>query len=102
MLIEAAGSYRFPARVSREQLLGKEPVAKPIHDTARRAQERLCHRYRKLARAGKLPTMITAAARSRRNDSESNAQQAYCYETIALAPGGWDAYRPAQGCMTSA
>ena len=53
MLIEAAWSYRFPARISREQLLRQEGLAKPIRDTAWKAQERLCRRYRKLARAGK-------------------------------------------------
>ena len=61
MLIEAAWSYRFPARIGREQLLRQEGLAKPIRDTAWKAQERLCRRYRKLARAGKLPTVITAA-----------------------------------------
>ena len=34
MLIEAAWSYRFPARISREQLLRQEGLAKPIRDTA--------------------------------------------------------------------
>jgi hypothetical protein len=57
MLIEAAWSYRFPARISREHLLRQEPLAKPIRDTAWKAQERLCRRYRKLARAGKPPTV---------------------------------------------
>ena len=61
MLIEAAWSYRFPARISREQLLRQEGLAKPIRDTAWKAQERLCRRYRKLARAGKQPTVVTAA-----------------------------------------
>jgi transposase len=61
MLIEAAWSYRFPARISREQLLRQEGLAKPIRDTAWKAQERLCRRYRKLARAGKPPTVVTAA-----------------------------------------
>ena len=61
MLIEAAWSYRFPARISREQLLRQEGLPKPIRDTAWKAQERLCRRYRKLARAGKLPTVVTAA-----------------------------------------
>ena len=56
MLIEAAWSYRFPARISRELLLRQEGLAKPIRDTAWKAQERLCRRYRKLARAGKPPT----------------------------------------------
>jgi transposase len=61
MLIEAAWGYRFPARISREQLLRQEGLAKPIRDIAWKAQERLCRRYRKLARAGKPPTVVTAA-----------------------------------------
>jgi transposase len=61
MLIEAAWSYRFPARISREQLLRQQGLPQPIRDTAWKAQERLCRRYRKLARAGKPPTVVTAA-----------------------------------------
>lgn len=61
MLIEAAWSYRFPARISRELLLRQETLAKPIRDTAWKAQERLCGRYRKLARAGKAPNVVTTA-----------------------------------------
>jgi len=61
MLIEAAWSYRFPARISREQRLRQEALTKPIRDTAWKAQERLCQRYRKLSRAGKPPTVVTAA-----------------------------------------
>jgi transposase len=61
MLMEAAWSYRFPARISREQLLRQEHLTKPIRDIAWKAQERLCRRYRRLARAGKLSTVITAA-----------------------------------------
>jgi len=61
MLIEAAWSYRFPARISREQLLRQEGLAQPVRDIAWKAQERLCRRYRKLARAGKAPTVVTAA-----------------------------------------
>jgi transposase len=61
MLIEAAWSYRFPARMSRELLLRQEKLAKPIRDTAWKAQERLCRRYRQLAQAGKLPTVTIAA-----------------------------------------
>ena len=61
MLIEAAWSYRFPARISRDLLLRQEGLAKPIRDTAWKAQERLCRRYRKLARTGKPATVVTAA-----------------------------------------
>ena len=42
-------------------MLRQEGLAKPIRDTAWKAQERLCRRYRKLARAGKPPTVVTAA-----------------------------------------
>jgi hypothetical protein len=61
MLIEAAWTYRFPARISRELLLRHEGLAKPIRDIAWKAQERLCRRYRKLIRAGKLTSVATAA-----------------------------------------
>ena len=66
MLIEAAWSYRFPARVSREQLPLQEGLAKPIRDAAWKAQERLCRRYRKLAGTGKSPAMITTAIARKR------------------------------------
>jgi transposase len=61
MLIEAAWTYRFPARISRELLLRQETLAKPIRDIAWKAQERLCRRYRKLIWAGKLTSVATAA-----------------------------------------
>jgi transposase len=61
MLIEAAWSYRFPARISRDLLLRQESLAKPIRDIAWKAQERLCRRYRKLTLGGKLKTVVTAA-----------------------------------------
>ena len=61
MLVEAAWSYRFPARISREQLLRQESLPKPIRDTAWKAQVRLCGRYRKLSGAGKPATTVTTA-----------------------------------------
>lgn len=64
MLVEAAWSYRFPARISREQLLRQEQLAPPIRAIAWKAQERLCLQYRKLSRAGKpVNTVTTAIAR---------------------------------------
>ena len=60
-LVEAAWSYRYPARISRELLLRQEELPKPIRDTAWKAQERLCRQYRKLLRARKLPSVATAA-----------------------------------------
>lgn len=61
MLIEAAWSYRFPPRISRELLLRQEGLPKAIRDLAWKAQERLCRRYRRLAQAGKLSTVVTVA-----------------------------------------
>ena len=61
MLIEAAWSYRFPARISRDLLLRQEGLAKPIRDIAWKAQERLCRRYRKLTYEGKMKTVVTDA-----------------------------------------
>lgn len=61
MLIEAAWSYRFPARIGRAQLIRQEKLTKPVRDIAWKAQERLCRRYRKFALAGKLTTVITTA-----------------------------------------
>jgi hypothetical protein len=46
LLIEAAWSYRFPARLSRELLLRQENQPKPIRDIAWKGQVRLCTRYR--------------------------------------------------------
>jgi len=61
LLIEAAWSYRFPARISRELLLRQENQPKPIRDIAWKGQVRLCARYRKLARAGKPANIVTTA-----------------------------------------
>ena len=64
MLIEAAWSYRFPARISREQLMRQEGLTAPVRAIAWKAQERLCLQYRKLSRAGKpITTLTTAIAR---------------------------------------
>jgi len=61
LLVEAAWSYRFPARLSREMLLRQENQPKPIRDIAWKGQVRLCARYRKLARAGKPANIVTTA-----------------------------------------
>ena len=61
VLIEAAWTYRFPARISRELLVRQERLAKPIRDIAWKAQERLCRRYRRLIWARKVTSVATAA-----------------------------------------
>src|SRR6201993_4670195 len=59
LLIEAAWTYRFPARVSPELLLRQESQPKPIREIAWKAQLRLCARYRELARSGKPANVVT-------------------------------------------
>jgi hypothetical protein len=61
MPIEAAWTYRFPARISRNLLLRQEGLEKPIRETAWKAQTRLCRRYRKMSRTGKSANIVTAA-----------------------------------------
>jgi transposase len=67
LLIEAAWSYRFPARLSRELLLRQESQPKPIRDIAWKGQLRLCARYRRLARTGKPANVVTTAIVARRS-----------------------------------
>jgi transposase len=61
LLIEAAWSTGFPARLSRELLLRQENQPKPIREIAWSGQTRLCTRYRRLARAGKPANVVTTA-----------------------------------------
>ena len=61
LLIEAAWSYRFPARLSRQLLLRQERQPRLIRDIAWKGQLRLCARYRKLARTGKPANIVTTA-----------------------------------------
>ena len=60
-LVEAAWTYRFPARVSRELRLRQEEQPSAIREIAWKAQLRLCARYRQLARSGKPANVVTAA-----------------------------------------
>ena len=63
-LIEAAWSYRWPARRTRELLARQENAPQAVRDIAWKAQVRLCGRYRKLLAAGKPTTVaVTAVAR---------------------------------------
>jgi len=61
MLIEAAWSYRYPARIAKEKAEILVRLPKPVRDIAWKAQLRLCGRYRKLATRGKKPTVVVAA-----------------------------------------
>ena len=58
---EAAWSYRFPARLSRELLLRQENQPRSIRDIAWKGQVRLCARYRRLTRVAKPANVVTTA-----------------------------------------
>ena len=61
MLVEAAWSYRYPARVSmgKTDVVSRQP--KVVRDVAWKAQVRLCDRYRKLLAGGKRSTVVVTA-----------------------------------------
>ncbi|HTU47459.1 MAG TPA: IS110 family transposase [Bryobacteraceae bacterium] len=61
MLIEAAWSYRYPARVAKEKAEILVRLPKSVRDIAWKAQTRLCTRYRAMIAKGKKPTVVVAA-----------------------------------------
>jgi transposase len=61
LLVEAAWSYRHPARVSPEIQRRQQGIPKPIVDRAWDAQVRLCRRYRKLVARGKQKNIAVIA-----------------------------------------
>lgn len=61
LLVEAAWSYRYPARVSPEIQRRHEGIPKPIFDRAWDARVRLCRRHRKLAARGKNANVTVVA-----------------------------------------
>jgi transposase len=61
LLVEAAWSYRHPARVSPDIQRRHEGIPKPIVDRAWDAQVRLCRRYRKLTARGKEKNIAVVA-----------------------------------------
>jgi transposase len=63
-LVEAAWTYRYPARVGETLRARLEGLPKPVRDIAWKGQVRLCARYRRLSAAGKkLPVVVAAIAR---------------------------------------
>ena len=64
LLIEAAHSYRLPARVARPKLAAVDAVPETVREIAWKAQTRLCQRYRHMMAKGKLrQVVVTAIAR---------------------------------------
>ena len=63
-LVEAAWTYRYPARVSDTLRARLEGLPKSVRDIAWKAQVRLSARYRRLSATGKkLPIVVAAIAR---------------------------------------
>jgi transposase len=52
ILIEAAWSYRYPARIGREIQIRQEQLPRALREISWRAQLRLCQRYRRFAARG--------------------------------------------------
>ena len=61
MLIEAAWSYRYPARVAIDKAEVIVKLPKTVRDIAWKAQVRLCARFRSLTAKGKKSTLTVAA-----------------------------------------
>jgi transposase len=61
MLIEAAWSYQYPARVAKDKAEILVRLPKDVRDIAWKAQTRLCTRYRSMIAKGKKPTVVVAA-----------------------------------------
>lgn len=64
VLVEAAWTYRYPARVGETLRARLDGLPKIVRDIAWKGQVRLCARYRRLSAAGKkLPVVVAAIAR---------------------------------------
>jgi len=64
VLVEAAWTYRYPARVGETLRARLDGLPKAVRDIAWKAQIRLCARYRRLSLTGKkLPVVVAAIAR---------------------------------------
>jgi len=61
VLVEGAGAYRYPAKVSRHLQLHLEKQPQMIQDIIWKAQVRLCKRYRQLVARGKHANIVTVA-----------------------------------------
>jgi transposase len=61
VLVEAAWTYRFPARVTRHLLKRSSQLPTKVREIAWKAQVRLCDRFRRLRAKGKLKQVVTTA-----------------------------------------
>lgn len=60
-LVEAAWTYRFPARVSRHLRKRSQELPKEVREIAWKAQLRLCEKFRRLSSKGKPKQVVTTA-----------------------------------------
>ena len=91
LLIEAAWSYRFPPRVSKDMQARIGAAPRAAREIAWKAQMRLCGRFRTLTRKGKRPTIVvTAIARELSAFIWAiNREVAGSHETANQRPGSW-------------
>jgi transposase len=61
MLVEAAWSYRYPPRMSRDKQPKVAAAPRRVREIAWNAQTRVCGRFRLLVRKGKRPTIVAIA-----------------------------------------
>lgn len=61
VLIEGAWTYRHPARISRGIQARLEGLPRSVREIAWKGQVRLCARYRRMTKAGKLTTVVVTA-----------------------------------------
>jgi hypothetical protein len=98
-LVEAAWTYRFPARVSRLIRDRSAHLPEPIRATAWKAQVRLTRRYRQLMAAGKVaPKVVTAIARELLGFIWAIAPHGRAQDRLST----WTAQRPQEGSRTEA
>ena len=61
MLVESAWTYRLPPRIAGELLERSRDLPEAVRAIGWKAQVRLCHRYRRMLRAGRPKNVITVA-----------------------------------------
>ena len=91
MLIEAAWSYQYPARIAKEKAEILVRLPKNIRDIAWKAQTRLCTRYRSMVARGKKPTVAAVEDAAERATAPVGEAQVPVAEQVlptqALGPG---------------
>ena len=106
MLIEAAWSYRYPARVAKDKAEILVRLPKSVRDIAWKAQTRLCARYRTMIAKGKKSdgcgsSARTRARRLRMGHRPGNETQRDCIATDLFSPLGWGTGQPVMVILVS-